>query len=69
MNGITENTKYTFLMTKKEVIKAMQLLEKNKLKYSSSYILNEEEGAKLYIAYQDKNLVKELLENNNIEFE
>ena len=56
-------------MTKKEVIKAMQLLEKNKLKYSSSYILNEEEGAKLYVAYQVKNQVKELLENSNIEFE
>ena len=69
MNGITENTKYTFLMTKKEVIKAMQLLDKKELKYSSSYNLNEEEGAKLYVAYQVKNQVKELLENSNIEFE
>ena len=56
-------------MTKKEVIKAMQLLDKNELKYSSSYSLNEEEGAKLYVAYQVKNQVKELLENSNIEFE
>lgn len=69
MVGITENTKYTFLMDKKEVIKAMRLLSNERLQYSSSYNLNEEEGAKLNVPYQMKEEVEELLTESNIKFE
>ena len=69
MIGITENTKYTFLMDKKEVIKAMKILSDERLQYSSSYNLNTNNGAKLNVPYQDKEKVKELLLCNNIKFD
>lgn len=51
MIGITENTKYTFLMDKKEVIRAMKILSDERLQYSSSYNLNTNNGAKLNVPY------------------
>ena len=69
MIGITENTKYTFLMDKKEVIKAMRILSNERLQYSSSYNLNTSTGAKLNVPYQNKEKVKELLLCNNIKFD